>query len=104
VERDIKISRFTLPYYTGLPNALRLFDFLYYIAYGSILILSVLRVIPVFCLLSLLSYIPVRKNIILFKKKQIKSETFPLSGANLLWIAIPDFLLVFTGYFIRGGG
>jgi 1,4-dihydroxy-2-naphthoate octaprenyltransferase len=97
VERDIKISRFTLPYYIGLAKSLRLFDFLYYTAYGAILVMSVLRVIPVFCLLSLLSFIPVRKNVNLFKTKQIKSETFPLSGVNLLWIAAPYFLLIFIG-------
>jgi 1,4-dihydroxy-2-naphthoate octaprenyltransferase len=97
VERDIKISRFTLPYYIGLTNALRLFTSLYYIAYSTILILSVFRVIPVSCLLSLLSFIPVKKNINLFKIKQIKSETFPLSGVNLLWIAAPYFLLIFIG-------
>jgi 1,4-dihydroxy-2-naphthoate octaprenyltransferase len=101
VERDIKISRFTLPYYIGLANSLRLFSFLYYITYGTILVLSLLRVIPVFCLLSLLSFIPVRKNINRFNVKQIKSETFPLSCLNLLWIAIPYFLLIFTGCLIR---
>jgi hypothetical protein len=36
---------------------------------------SVLRVIPVFCLLGLLSFTPVRENIKLFEAKQIKSET-----------------------------
>jgi 1,4-dihydroxy-2-naphthoate octaprenyltransferase len=101
VERDIKISRFTLPYYIGLANSLRLFSFLYYITYGAILVLSLLRVIPIFCLLSLLSFIPVRKNINRFNVKQIKSETFPLSCLNLLWIAIPYFLLIFTGCLIR---
>jgi 1,4-dihydroxy-2-naphthoate octaprenyltransferase len=97
LERDVTISRFTLPYYIGLAKAIRLFSFLYYIAYGTILVLSVVRVIPVFCLLCLLSFIPVRKNVNLFKVKQIKSETFPLSGVNLLWIAIPYFLLIFVG-------
>jgi 1,4-dihydroxy-2-naphthoate octaprenyltransferase len=90
---------FTLPYYIGPAKALRLFVVLYYIAYGTILVLSALGVIPVFCLLSLLSFIPVRKNIKLFEMKQIKSETFPLSGINLLWIAIPYFLLIFAGCF-----
>jgi 1,4-dihydroxy-2-naphthoate octaprenyltransferase len=101
VERDVKISRFTLPYYIGVEKALRLFAILYYIAYASILVASVLRVIPVFCLIGLLSFIPVRKNINLFKAKQIKSETFPLSALNLLWIAIPYFLLIFAGCVIR---
>jgi 1,4-dihydroxy-2-naphthoate octaprenyltransferase len=100
VERDVKISRFTLPYYIGTAKSLRLFSVLYYTAYGTILVLSVVRVLPVFCLLSLLSIIPVRKNVNLFKMKQIKSETFPLSGLNLLWIAIPYFLLIFAGCFI----
>jgi 1,4-dihydroxy-2-naphthoate octaprenyltransferase len=103
VDRDVKISRFTLPYYIGSAKALRLFVILYYVAYGSILVSSVLRIIPVFCLLSLLSFIPVRKNIKLFEMRQIKSETFPLSGVNLLWIAIPYFLLIFAGCFIRSG-
>jgi 1,4-dihydroxy-2-naphthoate octaprenyltransferase len=97
VERDVKISRFTLPYYIGLEKSLRLFALLYYAAYAAILVASVLRVIPVFCLLALLSFIPVKKNIKLFEAKQIKSETFPLSGLNLLWIAIPYFLLIFAG-------
>jgi 1,4-dihydroxy-2-naphthoate octaprenyltransferase len=97
VERDVKISRFTLPYYIGVEKSLRLFAFLYCAAYAAILAASVLRVIPVFCLLCLLSFIPVKKNINLFKAKQIKSETFPLSALNLLWIAAPYFLLIFAG-------
>lgn len=97
MDRDVKLSRFTLPYYVGLTKALRLFGVLYYIAYGAILVASVLRIIPAFCLLSLLSFIPVRKNINRFKIKQIKSETFPLSVFNLLWVAIPYFLLIFAG-------
>jgi 1,4-dihydroxy-2-naphthoate octaprenyltransferase len=97
VERDIKLSRFTLPYYIGRENSLRLFAFLYYAAYGTILVLSVLRVIPVFCLASLLSFIPVRKNINLFIMKQIKSETFPLSGVNMLWVGVPYCLLILAG-------
>jgi 1,4-dihydroxy-2-naphthoate octaprenyltransferase len=99
VERDVKLSRFTLPYYIGAANALRLFSALYCLAYAAIAVLSILRVIPVFCLLSLLSFIPVRKNISAFKAKQIKSETFRLSGINLMWLGIPYFLLIFAGSF-----
>jgi 1,4-dihydroxy-2-naphthoate octaprenyltransferase len=100
MEQDIKLSRFTLPYYIGRGNALRLFAFLYCAAYSTIFVLSVLKVIPFFCLLTLLSFIPVRKNIRRFRMKQIKSETFPLSGTNMLWIGVPYFLLIFSGCFI----
>jgi 1,4-dihydroxy-2-naphthoate octaprenyltransferase len=99
VERDVKLSRFTLPYYIGREKALRLFAFLYYAAYSTILVLSVLQIIPLFCLLSLLSFIPVRRNIRRFRMKQIKSETFPLSGVNMLWMGAPYFLLMFFGSF-----
>jgi 1,4-dihydroxy-2-naphthoate octaprenyltransferase len=97
VDRDIKLSRFTLPYYIGHEKALRLFSFLYYAAYSAILLLSVLRIIPVFCLASLLSFIPVRKNVKLFKMKQTKSETFPLSAVNMLWVGAPYSLLILAG-------
>jgi 1,4-dihydroxy-2-naphthoate octaprenyltransferase len=99
VDRDVKISRFTLPYYIGAKNAVRLFAALYYAAYLTIAVLSILRVIPLICLLSLLSFILVSKNLRLFQEKQIKSETFPLSGLNLLFIAAPYFFLIFAGFF-----
>jgi 1,4-dihydroxy-2-naphthoate octaprenyltransferase len=97
VERDIKLSRFTLPYYIGREKALRLFAFLYYAAYCVILVLSLGRVIPLFCLASLLSFIPVRKNLKLFITRQIKSETFPLSGVNMIWLGAPYCLLILAG-------
>jgi 1,4-dihydroxy-2-naphthoate octaprenyltransferase len=97
VDRDIQISRFTLPYYLGRERALRLFACLYYLAYLTIAALAVLRVIPPLCLAGMLSCIPVKKNIRLFRQRQVKSETFPLSGVNLLWIAVPYFLLILLG-------
>ena len=94
VERDVQISRFTLPYYIGREKALRLFACLYYLSYLTIAALAVLRVIPPLCLAGMLSFIPVKKNIDLFRQRQVKSETFPLSGVNLLWLAVPYFLLM----------
>jgi 1,4-dihydroxy-2-naphthoate octaprenyltransferase len=98
VDRDIQVSRFTLPYYLGRDAALRLFACLYYLAYLTIAVLAVLQVVPLPCLAGVLSFIPVKKNLDCFRQRQVKSETFPLSGINLLWIAMPYFLLMLLGY------
>ncbi len=85
VEKDIKVKRHTLPYYIG-EKANYLFAALYYISYGAILLMVVLKVLPITCMLTLLTIFFVQKNIKLFLKKQEKSVTFVLSIKNYLLI------------------
>lgn len=82
LEEDIKIKRFTLPYYIGKENALRLFKTLYYISYISVVILVILKVAPIASLLVLVTLIPINKNINIFYNKPIKGETFVLAVKN----------------------
>lgn len=79
LDEDIKNKRFTLPYYLGEINALKLFKSLYYIGYLDIIIMVILGVAPLAILLVLLTFIPVSKAIKVFCKEQVKEKTFKLS-------------------------
>lgn len=92
VEDDILNNRYTLPYYLGKKNALKLFKILYYIGYLDIVILVLFKISPVTSLLVLLTIIPLNKNIKLFCQKPIKSETFVLSVKNFALMNITHIL------------
>ena len=74
--------RYTLVHSIGLKNSLRLFTGLYYAAYLAIVVASFMRLIPLWCLLTLVTFLPVQKNIRRFLAKQSKRETFALSVKN----------------------
>lgn len=82
IEDDLENKRYTLPIYIGKPLALKLFRFLYLLVYLTIVILIILRVIPIWSFLSLVSFVPVNKNINTFLQKQSKAETFVISVQN----------------------
>lgn len=94
VEEDVINNRFTLPYYLGVKNALKLFKALYYIGYLDIILLVILRISPVTSLLVILTIIPMNKNIKLFTQSPIKSETFILSVKNFALMNITHILSV----------
>jgi len=92
VEDDILNNRYTLPYYLGKKNALKLFKILYYIGYLDIVILVLFKISPVTSLLVLITIIPLNKNIKLFCQKPSKSETFILSVKNFALMNITHIL------------
>ena len=94
VEDDIVNNRFTLPYYLGVENAFNLFKILYYIGYLDIIILVILRISPVVSLLVILTIIPLNKNIKLFYKRPVKSETFVYSVKNFALVNITHILAI----------
>jgi len=51
VEEDIINNRFTLPYYLGVKNSLKLFKALYYMGYLGIILSVILKIIPIVSLL-----------------------------------------------------
>ncbi|MDK2808021.1 MAG: 1,4-dihydroxy-2-naphthoate polyprenyltransferase [Clostridiales bacterium] len=85
LEKDITVKRYTLPYYIG-EYALPLFAGLYYITYFASILMVVFRILPPIYLVSLLSMIPVQKNIHTFYQKQMKEETFVCSIQNFILI------------------
>ncbi|MHB1154760.1 MAG: UbiA family prenyltransferase [Eubacteriales bacterium] len=100
LEKDITVKRFTLPYYMGL-KALYLFAGLYYFIYLSIIIMVIIRILSPICLISLITIIPVQKNIKIFFKRQEKSVTFILSIKNHLYIMITNSFLIFISGLLK---
>ena len=86
---DIQVNRFTLPFYIGRKRGIWLFAALYYTGYGSIVFMAAFGIFPLYVLLVLPTVIIVHKNISIFKKRQSKEETFPLSVQNFIIIMLP---------------
>lgn len=96
IEDDIHNKRYTLPIYVGKKNALLLFKLLYYIAYLDLIVLVIAKIIPLGCLLLLLTLLPVNKNINIFFENQSKKETFVLSVKNFVLVNVVQILLIGT--------
>jgi len=94
VEDDIVNNRFTLPYYIGVKNALKIFKSLYYIGYLDIIILVILKISPVVTLLVILTLIPLNKNITLFYNRPVKSVTFIFSVKNFALVNMTHILAI----------
>jgi len=90
-------TRYTLVRHVGLKNALYLFAGLYFIAYLAILAASVLRIVPLWCLVAMVTIWPVRENIRRFFQRQVKPDTFSLSVKNFLLIMLPFALTLLLG-------
>ncbi len=87
LEMDIKNNRFLLPYYIGRKNAVKLFEVNYYISYLVILICIVVKILPITVAVCLCTLPIVYKNMIKYKEKQVKRETFVFAVKNLLVIS-----------------
>jgi 1,4-dihydroxy-2-naphthoate octaprenyltransferase len=100
VEHDIKVNRFTLPYYIGKKHAIQLFAALNLISYVAILAMAIFQILPIFVLLAMPTAILVWKNVRSFADRQSKPETFPLSVANLVLMTLPLILVAAIGFLI----
>lgn len=92
LEDDMINKRFTLPYYTGKKIGLIIYEWSYYFSFISILIATVFNWLPATAWLTLITFIPIYKNIKSFKATQDKATTFSLAIKNF-------FLLGFTYIF-----
>ncbi|MHB8962998.1 MAG: UbiA family prenyltransferase [Saccharofermentanales bacterium] len=86
---DERISRFTLPHYIGMKNAIRLFALNYYMAYAAVVLMAVFQVLPLYVLTVLVSIVIVQKNIAAFAKNSARPESFRFCIQNFLAIMIP---------------
>ena len=86
MEEDLPNQRYTLPIYIGKENALKLWELGYYIVYFFIIVAVITQYLPWICLLTLITFVPVKHNIDYFKLKQVKSETFSYAIRNFLII------------------
>lgn len=92
IDADVKVNRFTLPYFLGLKYSLTLYAVLYYIAYLTPCIMVVLGMLHPACLLYLLTFPIVQKNIGIFRKEQKKPATF--------LTAIKNYIVLMSAYSI----
>ncbi len=92
IEKDEAVNRLTLAHYIGRPAAVSLFAWLYIGCYISVAIMVIADILNPFSLIFLLSLIPVKKNISIFKKEQIKEKTFICS--------IKNYVIINSAYFI----
>ncbi len=99
LEKDIAVKRHTLPYYIGR-KAVYLFAGLYYMCYIAVIAMVITRMISPLCLLSLITILPVQKNINTFLKKQEKSTTFMMAILNYIIIMGSVTLTIFISSLI----
>ena len=100
LEKDVLVKRHTLPYYIG-KMAVPLFAGFYYITYFSMILMVLFGLLPPIVLISLLTIIPVHKNIRMFYKKQDKATTFNVSILNFILIMGADTLAVFLAVILE---
>ena len=96
VEKDILVKRFTLPYYLGKKASVILFAGIYYAAYLAVLIMVISGILSPLCLITLLTLIPVQKNLNEFFKLQDKAVTFIVSIKNFVLIMSVLSLTIFV--------
>ncbi|MGI6752164.1 MAG: UbiA family prenyltransferase [Anaerovoracaceae bacterium] len=95
LEKDIKVKRYTLPYYLG-DKALYLFAAIYYMTYLATIVMVVIRILHPICLLSLLTIVAVQKNIKAFMAVQDKETTFIVSIKNYIMIMAAFTMTIFV--------
>jgi 1,4-dihydroxy-2-naphthoate octaprenyltransferase len=100
VEEDARIKRYTLPFYIGIKKSILLYKIIYIVAYLFIIIGSVTKIIPLFTLVMIITYIPVRKNILKFMELQDKQKTFFTVILNFLIITVPYAACIWLGNFL----
>lgn len=100
MEDDKENERHTLPQYIGREHSLRLFSLLYFLAYVSIVASVILRTVPLYSLLSVLTFIPLVNNLRLFYFKQTKKDTFSLSINNFMLICVSYLVTIAAGLYI----
>lgn len=97
MEEDLPNKRYTLPIFIGKENALTLWASLYYIGYLAIAIGVLLGILPWTSLFTLVTLFLVHKNIMSFKAKPLKGETFILAIKNFILIGLCYTLSILLG-------
>lgn len=95
IEKDVAVSRFTLPYYLG-SKSLRLFVALNYLPFVSLIVMVLLRILPPLSLVPLMTVPIVNKNIRTFIKKQDKATTFISAIKNYVIIMGSSIISLFA--------
>lgn len=101
LEQDIANHRYTLPYYIGKERAVQLFNGLVYGCYAIIMLAVLFRWLHPVMLLILLTIIPIRKNLALFNREQIKEKTFVIAIKNIVTFSSAEVVLLATSLLFK---
>jgi len=101
IEDDIENKRYTLPIYIGKEKSLKLFKYLYYIAYINIILSIIFKILPITTILVLFTLIPIKKNIDVFFKEQTKKNTFIFAVKNFVIINSIYILSILPGLLLK---
>ena len=94
LETDITNHRYTLVYYIGKKQALVVYQVLYAVAFGAMVLAVLLGVAPWILLGELIAGVPVYKHIQQFKAVQEKKTTFALAIKNMVMIHVLQAVLL----------
>nr|PZN03086.1 MAG: 1,4-dihydroxy-2-naphthoate polyprenyltransferase [Bacillota bacterium] len=97
MENDAKNRRYTLPVYLGKERALKLFKYLYLIIYLDLLLVIALKIVPVYTAATLITALPVHKNIEKFAINTEKNRTFVLAVRNFIMINVAYMSTILLG-------
>ncbi|QIK56860.1 UbiA family prenyltransferase [Erysipelothrix sp. HDW6A] len=100
VEADVKVNRFTLPFYIGQKNAIRLLKLLYVSVYSSILVAVLLGVLPCLSLLTFVTIPRVIKDVNEFTKELKKHISFKYIIDAFIIIMLTFGISVLIGSFL----
>ncbi len=100
LEEDIRNHRYTLVYYIGKKNALKLYFDLASLPWLLWIIYCLTGFLPIWALLGLIGVLPAYKSLEIFLKKQVKRETFIEAVKSfvlyaLLYVVILALALIF---------
>lgn len=84
LDQDITNHRYTLPYYIGRDNGVKLFQFLMYSCYAFIIGGVLIGFYHWAMLVVLLTFPKINQNVKVFSEKQEKATTFSISIKNLV--------------------
>ena len=97
IEDDLPNKRYTLPIVVGREKAITLLKILFALAYVAILAAVALRVLPLYALLTLLTIIPLRKNVKRFSANPTKKDTFGLIVGSFVMITVSLMITILLG-------
>ncbi len=100
LETDITNHRYTLVYYIGKKQALVVYQVLYAVAFGAMVLAVLLGVVPWMLLGVLVVGIPIYKHIQKFKAVQDKKTTFALAIKNMVMIHSLQIILLLVAIFL----
>lgn len=97
MEDDLQNKRYTLPIVVGKERAIVLLKILFALAYAAIVAAVVLGVLPLYSLLTLLTIIPLTKNIKHFTANPTKKDTFGAIVGSFVMITVSLIITIGLG-------